>query len=211
MANTWTTTRSLHSGFKRSGADLVTTITSIYLIFRFVTQSFNGCDYFKRCPKTNEGFRRKMRTFSTLFSSLYSHGQKWHCSYDYRKQYLPRFHLRSIELKQHRRSEILSIRPWRFDLVGTWCKHHSLSTLTEGSWATDMLLVRKTLDNKDFNQVVASSGFSKNKGLCGMRSSVSRAHKTWSRPSLLKDFPLVPSIPLKLMHAHRLIVHEWFY
>ena len=29
MANTWTTTRSLHSGFKRSGADLVTTMTSI--------------------------------------------------------------------------------------------------------------------------------------------------------------------------------------
>ena len=28
MANTWTTTRSLHSGFKRSGADLVTTMTS---------------------------------------------------------------------------------------------------------------------------------------------------------------------------------------
>ena len=29
MANTWTTTKSLHSGFKRSGADLVTTITSL--------------------------------------------------------------------------------------------------------------------------------------------------------------------------------------
>ena len=28
MANTWTTTRSLQSGFKRSGADLVTTMTS---------------------------------------------------------------------------------------------------------------------------------------------------------------------------------------
>ena len=28
MANTWTTTRSLHSGFKRSGADLMTTMTS---------------------------------------------------------------------------------------------------------------------------------------------------------------------------------------
>ena len=28
MANTGTTTRSLHSGFKRPGADLVTTMTS---------------------------------------------------------------------------------------------------------------------------------------------------------------------------------------
>ena len=170
-------------------------VNYIYLIFRFVTQSFNRCGYFKRCPKTTVGFRREMRTFSTLFSSLYSHGQKWHCSYDYRKQNPPRFYLRSIELKQHWRSEILSIRPWRFDLVGKWCKHHSLSTPTKGFWATDMRLVRKTLDNKDLNQVIASSGFSKNKGLCGMGSSVSRAHKTWSRPFLLKDFSLVPSTP----------------
>ena len=32
MASTWTTKRSLHSGFKRSGADLVTTITSVYVL-----------------------------------------------------------------------------------------------------------------------------------------------------------------------------------
>ena len=38
---------------------------------------------------------------------------------------------------------------------------------------------RKTLDNNDLNQVVASSGFSENKGLGGC--SVSRAHKIWSR------------------------------
>ena len=33
MANTWTTTRSVHSGFQRSGADLVTTITSFKSVF----------------------------------------------------------------------------------------------------------------------------------------------------------------------------------
>ena len=47
---------------------------------------------------------------------------------------------------------------------------------------------RKTLGNNDLNQVVASSGFSENKGLAG--GSVSRAHKTWSRSSLFKDFLL---------------------
>ena len=46
---------------------------------------------------------------------------------------------------------------------------------------------RKTLGNNDLNQVVASSGFSENKGLGG--GSVSRAHKTWSRSFLFKDFP----------------------
>ena len=45
---------------------------------------------------------------------------------------------------------------------------------------------RKTLGNNDLNQVVASSGFSENKGLGG--GSVSRAHKTWSRSFLFKDF-----------------------
>ena len=49
--------------------------------------------------------------------------------------------------------------------------------------------VWKTLDNNDLNQVVASSGFSENKGLDGR--SVSRAHKTWSRSSLFQDFPTV--------------------
>ena len=143
-------------------------VNYIYLIFRFVTQSFNGCDYFKRCPKTIEGFRREMRTFSTLFSSLYSQGQKLTLLLWLSKaESTPLLKINRSELKQHRRSEILSIRPWRFDLVGTWCKHRSLSTLTEGSWALDTRLVRKTLHNKDLNQVVASSGFSKNKGyLC---------------------------------------------
>ena len=45
---------------------------------------------------------------------------------------------------------------------------------------------RKTLGNNDLNQVVASSSFSENKGLGG--GSVSRAHKTWSRSFLFKDF-----------------------
>ena len=46
---------------------------------------------------------------------------------------------------------------------------------------------RKTLDNNDLNQVVASSGFSENKGLTGVLSL--RAHKTWCRSFLFKDFP----------------------
>ena len=47
--------------------------------------------------------------------------------------------------------------------------------------------LRETLDNNDLNQVVASSGFSENKGLTGVLSL--RAHKTWCRLFLLKDFP----------------------
>ena len=46
---------------------------------------------------------------------------------------------------------------------------------------------RKTLDNNDLNQVVASSGFSENKGLTGVLSL--RAHKTRCRLFLFKDFP----------------------
>ena len=38
MANTWTTTRSLHSSFKRAGADLGTIMTSGFLYSRY----FNG-------------------------------------------------------------------------------------------------------------------------------------------------------------------------
>ena len=49
--------------------------------------------------------------------------------------------------------------------------------------------VRKTLGNNDLNQVVASSGFSENKGLGG--GSVSQAHKTWSQSFLFKDFHFV--------------------
>ena len=45
---------------------------------------------------------------------------------------------------------------------------------------------RKTLDNNDLNQVVASSGFSANKGLVGVLSL--RAHKTWCRSFLLRIF-----------------------
>ena len=44
----------------------------------------------------------------------------------------------------------------------------------------------RTLDNNDLNQVVASSGFSENKGLTEVLSL--RAHKTWSRSFLFKDF-----------------------
>ena len=44
------------------------------------------------------------------------------------------------------------------------------------------------LDENDFNQVVASSGLSENKGVW-VGSLVSRAHKTWSRSFLFKDFP----------------------
>ena len=54
--------------------------------------------------------------------------------------------------------------------------------------ATQASLFRKTLGNNDLNQVVTSSGFSENKGLGG--GSVSRAHKTWSRSFLFKDFRL---------------------
>ena len=50
-----------------------------------------------------------------------------------------------------------------------------------------LLGTRKTLDNNDLNQVVASSGFSENKGLTGVLSL--RAHKTWCRSFLFKDFP----------------------
>ena len=50
--------------------------------------------------------------------------------------------------------------------------------------------VWKTLDNNDLNQIVASSGFSENKGL-GDEGSVSRTHKTWSRSFLFQDFPTV--------------------
>ena len=46
--------------------------------------------------------------------------------------------------------------------------------------------IRKTLGNNDLNQVVAFSDLSENKGLGG--GSVSRAHKTWSRSFLFKDF-----------------------
>ena len=46
-----------------------------------------------------------------------------------------------------------------------------------------LLGTRKTLDNNDLNQVVASSGFSENKGLTGVLSL--RAHKTWCRSFLL--------------------------
>ena len=49
MANTWTTTRCLHSGFKRSGADLVTTITSI--------SSFRGCLHGGGRPQAGEAIR----------------------------------------------------------------------------------------------------------------------------------------------------------
>ena len=49
--------------------------------------------------------------------------------------------------------------------------------------------IRKTLDNNDFNQVVASSGFSENKGLGGVLSL--SGSKTWSRSFLLKDFGLL--------------------
>ena len=48
--------------------------------------------------------------------------------------------------------------------------------------------VWKTLDNSDLNQIVASSGFSENKGLSGV---LSQAHKTWSRSFLFNDFPTV--------------------
>ena len=45
------------------------------------------------------------------------------------------------------------------------------------------------LDSNDLNQVVAFSGFRENKGLVWVEcSAVSRAHKTWSRSFLLKDF-----------------------
>ena len=49
---------------------------------------------------------------------------------------------------------------------------------------------RKTLDNNDLNQVVASSGFSENKdlGRVWVGCSASRAHKTLSGSFLLKDF-----------------------
>ena len=47
--------------------------------------------------------------------------------------------------------------------------------------------LRETLDNNDLNQVVASSGFSENKGLTGVLSL--RAHKTWCRSFSFKDFP----------------------
>ena len=48
--------------------------------------------------------------------------------------------------------------------------------------------LRETLDNNDLNQVVASSGFSENKGLTGVLSL--RAHKTWCRSFFIfKDFP----------------------
>ena len=49
--------------------------------------------------------------------------------------------------------------------------------------------IRKTLDNNDFNQVVASSGFSENKGLGGVLSL--SGSKTWSRSFLLEDFGLL--------------------
>ena len=50
--------------------------------------------------------------------------------------------------------------------------------------------VWKTLDNNDLNQIVASSGFSENKGL-GDEGSVPRARNTWSRSFLFKDFPCI--------------------
>ena len=53
---------------------------------------------------------------------------------------------------------------------------------------------RKTLGNNDLNLVVASSGFSENKGLGG--GSVSRAHKTWSRSFLFKDFHFRKGFPI---------------
>ena len=45
------------------------------------------------------------------------------------------------------------------------------------------------MDNNDFNQVVASSGFSENKGLGGVLSLP--GSKTWSRSFLLEDFGLL--------------------
>ena len=56
----------------------------------------------------------------------------------------------------------------------------------------------KILGNNDPNQVVASSGFSENKGLAG--GSVSRAHKTWSRSFLFKDFPSSGKLAGSVVH-----------
>ena len=58
---------------------------------------------------------------------------------------------------------------------------------------------RKTLDTNDLNQVVASSGFSENKGWV-KECSVWRAHKPCSRWFLLKDFP-VNRAPTSLVMA----------
>ena len=81
MANTWTTTRSLHSGFKRSGADLVTTITSLNTAIVFSSKSRSGyvlnpdllseVDFCRMCGFVFTDKRRKKNKgeFAKMFES----------------------------------------------------------------------------------------------------------------------------------------------
>ena len=74
MANTWTTIRSLHSGFKRSGADLVTTITS--------TKDYNSKYGLKFSTKSHilTHIINKNTAF-TIFISFIHDGKKKHVKY----------------------------------------------------------------------------------------------------------------------------------
>ena len=67
---------------------------------------------------------------------------------------------------------------------------------------------RKALDNNDVNKVVASSGFSENRGRY-LGSSVSRAHKTWSRSFLFNDFHRGYAFFFFKFTANKFLVFNW--
>ena len=162
-------------------------VNYIYLIFLFVTQTFKGSIISKdvqRLPKVSE---EKSEHFQLHFPR-YIHMVKSDTarSYAYRKQNPPRFYQRSIELKQHRRSEILSMRPWRFD---------SLTTLTEGSW-------------------VCVAWGAQSRGL--IKPGLGRSYwRIFDWSPVLPRFPLMLMCMVRKRDyspfEHRLIVHEWFY